>query len=218
VNSEELLDAAAQAEINRRCRDAAIHEVRGGLQALYSSLELLARAAKTGAGDAALAERAIGIARRAMANFEPSMVHAIEALTTHREAAVRVDVGEVAQEVLRFLRTDIANKQLVAEISLAAEEHIQARRDTVRLWLLGIIVSCIDAAVPGSPLAVAVAAGEAGVEISVRTRPAAALNGEAVVLAAARAWILAAGGRFDLSTLSGDGVADQEIRVYHPKP
>jgi hypothetical protein len=219
VNSDELLEAAAQSLINRRCREAAIHEVRGGLQALYSSLELLARAAKTSAGDVPLADRAIGIAKRAMANFEPAVLHAVEALTTYREAEVRVNVGEVAQEVLRFLRTDIANKQLVAQTAIAADAVIHGRRDTVRLWILGILVTSIDAAIPGATLALEVARLDQGVEIRVRTRPGAAMRGDGVVLAAASGWSAARGGRLDLEALparDGAGVAEQEIRVYHP--
>ncbi len=216
MKSEELLDAAAQSLINRRCREAAIHEVRGGLQALYSSFELLSRAAKSAARDEALAERAIGIAKRALGNFEPSMLRAIEALTTHRERAGRVNVGEVTQEVLRFLRTDIANKQLVIETAIAADAEVHDRRDAVRLWLLGIIVFSIDAATAGSPLAVAVERISGGVQIRVRTRPVTPLRVEAVVLAAARAWAEATGGGLELYT-PGDaaGVADQEVRVYH---
>jgi len=216
VNPDELLDAAAQSLINRRCRDATLHEVRGGLQALYSSLELLSRAAKSGAGDAALAERAIGIARRAMANFEPSMLRAIEALTTHREAEVRVNVGEIAGEVLRFLRNDIANKQLVVATAIAADAELRGRRDAVRLWILGVIVTSVDSSTPGGTLAVEVARVANGIEIKVRTRPVAALRGDDVVLAAARAWTEAAGGRFELATLPGTGDAEQEIRISHP--
>jgi hypothetical protein len=216
VKSDELLDAAAQSLINRRCREAAIHEVRGGLQALYSALELLARAAKSTAGDGALAERAIGIARRAMANFEPAMLRAIEALTTHTEAEGRVNVGEIAQEVLRFLRSDIANKQLLTQGTIDTDAHLLGRRDTVRLWLLGIIVTCIDAAAPGGPFAVEVAVVEHGIEIKVRTRPSVALTGDSPVLAAARAWTERQGGRFEMVTLPGVAVAEQEIRVYHP--
>jgi hypothetical protein len=216
VNPDELLDAAAQSLINRRCRDAALHEVRGGLQALYSSLELLSRAAKSAAGDAALAERAIGIARRAMANFEPSMLHTIEALTTHREAEARVNVGEITREVLRFLRTDIANKLLVVDTAIAGDAELCGRRDTVRLWILGIIVKSIDASTPGGPLAVEIARVASGIDLKVRTRPAVALRGDDVVLAAARAWAEAAGGRFELSTLPGADAAEQEIRIFHP--
>ncbi len=216
MKSDELLDAAAQSLINRRCREAAIHEVRGGLQGLYSALELLARAAKNTAGDGALAERAIGIARRAMANFEPSMLRAIEALTTHAEAEGRVNVGEIAQEVLRFLRSDIANKQLVTQGTIVSDAHVQGRRDTVRLWLLGILVTCIDAAAPNGPLTVEVAVVEHGVEIKVRTRPGTALRDDSPVLAAARAWAERQGGRYELVTLAGAAVAEQEIRIYHP--
>jgi len=216
VNPEEMLEAAAQSWINRRCRDAALHEVRGGLQALYSSLELLSRAAKSAAGDAALTERAIGIARRAMANFEPSMLRAIEALTTHREAEVCVNVGEVAQEILRFLRTDIANKQLVLATAIAADAQWRGRRDAVRLWILGLIVTSLDAATPGGPLAVEIARGANGGELKVKIRPGVVMRADDLVLAAARAWTEAGGGRFELLTLSNGGVAEQEIRVSHP--
>jgi hypothetical protein len=219
VNSEEWLEAAAQSVINRRCREAAIHEVRGGLQALYSSLELLARAAKSAAGADALAERAIAIAKRAMANFEPAMLHVVEALTTHREAEVRVNVGDVVQEVLRFLRNDIANRQLSIETTIAADAEIPGRRDTWRLWMLGLLVTSVDASRPGARLAVAVTRLEQETEIRFRSRPSELLRSDAVVIAAARAWANSEGGRLELLTPGDavDGVAEQEIRVYHPR-
>jgi hypothetical protein len=42
------------------------------------------------------------------------------------------------------------------------------------------------------------------------------MRADDLVLAAARAWTEAGGGRFELLTLSNGGVAEQEIRVSHP--
>ena len=45
LQAGDVLDAAVQTLINERCRRAYMHDMRGGLQAIYSSLELLARSA-----------------------------------------------------------------------------------------------------------------------------------------------------------------------------
>jgi len=54
LQAGDVLDAAVQTLINERCRRAYMHDMRGGLQAIYSSLELLARSAKHAAQNPAL--------------------------------------------------------------------------------------------------------------------------------------------------------------------
>src|ERR1700723_1495399 len=69
----DVLDAAVRTLINERCRQAYVHDMRGDLQAIYSSFELLARSAKHGAANAVLIENASSIAKRAMAHHEQAL-------------------------------------------------------------------------------------------------------------------------------------------------
>src|ERR1700737_5570393 len=86
----DVLDAAVQTLINERCHRAYIHDMRGGLQAVYSSLEVLARSAKHGTPNTVLIENASSIAKRAMANHEQALVDIVNQ-GTRRDGAPRAD-------------------------------------------------------------------------------------------------------------------------------
>jgi signal transduction histidine kinase len=223
LSPPELIEAAALYLINRRCREAYLHEVRGGLHALYSALELLSRSANAGPGAAAMAERATTIARRAMSNYEPLVLKTVEALTAAHETETEVDLGTLTQEVLRFLRTDITNKRLDLRADIADSVHVRACRETARLWILGLLLTCVDGTPPGQPLEVSVTRedGRARLSLASGMRRAAiadwqavtaapAYRADAVILVMARRWAESLGGRLEL------GVAGDEIRVYYP--
>jgi intracellular sulfur oxidation DsrE/DsrF family protein len=221
----ELLEAAALYLVNRRCREAYLHEVRGGLHALYSALELLSRSASAGQGTAAMAERATTIARRAMSNYEPLVLKTIESLTAGHETETEVEFGTLTDEALRFLRTDIANKRLELRAAIDAGVRVRACRETARLWILGLLLTSVDGAPPGGPLDVTVAHDKAlgRLVIAAGTRSEASREAEsvaaapgsadAVILIAARRWAESLGGRLELTRM---GVAHEEIRVYYP--
>jgi len=222
----ELLEAAAMHLINSRCREAYLHDVRGGLHALYSALELLSRSANLGSGDTAMTERATSIARRAMSNYEPLVLRTVASLTAGHETDTEVDLGTLAEEVLRFLRTDIANKQLELRTAIEANVRVHVCRETARLWILGLLLTSVDSSQAGQPLAVSVARDNehARLVIACGTRrdaipdwqsvPAALpYRADAVILAMARRWAESRGGRLELAP---EGVAGEEIRAYYP--
>jgi len=221
----ELIEAAALYSINRRCREAYLHEVRGGLHALYSALELLSRSASAAQGNPSMAERATMIARRAMSNYEPLVLKTIESLTVGHETETEIDLGTLTDEALRFLRTDVANKRLELRVAIDPGVHVRACRETARLWILGLLLRSVDGAPPGGPLEVTVApknalarlviASSTRSEASREAEPVDAVPGsaDALILVAARRWAESLGGRLELTSM---GVAQEEIRVYYP--
>ena len=64
VSFTQVLDAAAYALIGERCQQAYIHDIRGGLQAINSAVELLARSVKSPAQNGALLEKASALGHR----------------------------------------------------------------------------------------------------------------------------------------------------------
>jgi len=218
VSTPELLEAAALCVINRRCREAYLHDVRGGLHALYSALELLARSAQIRDGDGTMAERATAIARRAMSNYEPLVLNTVESLTAGHDAEglSDVDLGALTQEVSRFLRADIANKRLDVRLDIETDVRVRARRETARSWLLGLLLTSVDGSPPDQPLTVSLRR-EAGLArlVIAAAAPAAAPGDrpDALILAMAARWADSHGGRVEFAPA---GVAGEEIRVYYP--
>jgi hypothetical protein len=139
ISLSDALDAAAYALVGERCRHAHLHDIRGELQTLQSSLELLARSAKTPADNIALADKATALARRALANHEKALVEFVNQTTPHDEAAVAVDVRDMVNSALRSLRNDAANKSITFKVESAADLRIVAQPYRSRLLIMVLI-------------------------------------------------------------------------------
>ncbi len=216
----ELLEAAALWLINRRSREAYLHEVRGGLHALYSALELLSRSAQLRGGDTAMAERAASIARRAMSNYEPVVLNIVESLTHQSDGGTltEVDLGTLTQEVIRFLRADIANKRLELRMTVEQDVRVRACRETARSWILGLLLTSVDGSPADQPLAITLRREDAQALLVIAsnlqdTGQAAPQRADALIRAMAARWAESQGGRVEFGPA---GVAGDEIRVYYP--
>jgi hypothetical protein len=102
----DVFDAALQALVNDRCRSAYVHDMRGGLQAVYSSFELLVRSAKQGSVSETLIDNAFALAKRAIASNERIMLEIVNQLTVSEDEPVVIDVVNLIEEVQRFSRND----------------------------------------------------------------------------------------------------------------
>jgi len=118
VSFTQVLDAAAYALIGERCQQAYIHDIRGGLQAINSAVELLARSVKSPAQNGALLEKASALAHRAMATHEQTVIDIVQGMAPIDEPACTVDLGEVVHEVLHFLRNDAFAKSISFRLAL----------------------------------------------------------------------------------------------------
>ena len=128
--------------------------MRGGLQAVYSVVELLSRAAMRGGADPARVDHMTGLAKRAMANQEESLLAIISQLTLAAENPSEFDVANLLTEVQQFLRNDTANKEIRLEIHAGPGLMVVAPRARLRCLFTGLIVLSIDVLPAGSLLRV----------------------------------------------------------------
>ncbi len=100
---DDVFDAALLTLINDRCRHAYVHDIRGRLQAVYSSFELLAKFARQGAVNGTLIDNASALAKRALASHERVVLEIVNQLTVPEDEPVVVNVANLIDEIQRFL-------------------------------------------------------------------------------------------------------------------
>jgi len=220
----DALDAAAYALVGERCRHAHIHDIRGELQTLQSSLELLARSARNPGENIALAEKATALARRALANHEKSLVDFVNQTTPHEEAAVAVDVRDMVNRALVILRNDAANKSITFKVESAVDLRILAQPRRSRLLILGLLAMTIDELSAGSVVNVLLSREDSQIVIEIQSdvicpairAPEDLWKGAAgevppfdLLLAVTSRWAGANGGRVDQ--------VPRALRIYYPR-
>jgi hypothetical protein len=151
-----ILEAAVHDRIGALCRQAYVHELRGGLQAIHSSMELMARAAGV-PENPSLARKASEFAKRAIATHEGAIVRVLDEILAqqHDDGPQPVDLGALARDCGNFLQNPAAARGV--RLLLEAEEGliIQARRQKLRTSILGVILSALRGLTDGSTLRVA---------------------------------------------------------------
>jgi signal transduction histidine kinase len=228
IPSIDLLEAAAYALVGERCRQSYLHDIRGGLQSLHTAVELLVRAAMSTGENPALAEKATAIARRAVQNHEKSLAELLDQLTPSKETAATVNVGEVVSEVLRFIINEASGKSISFRFEPAPEVLVVAQPRKLRLLILGLSSSLIDAAAPRAVIDVAVARENRDAMIEFRSSvPCPALrspedlwhSGGAMsspyelLLVLTQSWASTNGGRLERPT---DAHLPHALRIYYP--
>jgi hypothetical protein len=156
LSTIDVLEAAAHALVSERSRPSYLHDIRGELQALHAAVELLTRAAKSPQGNAVLAEKAAMLAKRAVLNHEKWLAEFLDELTPQHEAATRVNVGELLEEVLRFVRNDAVNKSVTFRCELARDIVVLAPAYKFRMLVLGLCSTLADGLAPGSVIDITV--------------------------------------------------------------
>ena len=228
LDEDQILDAAVSTFVNGRCRHAYLHDLRGGLQALSGAFELLVRLERTGKSDPVLVDRASAIARSALANHESAIVEMLKQVVVVPEAEIAgtVDFGELIDEMLQFLRNDIACKQIRLSVDRCDEMEVLAHKHQLRVLLLGLLTLHIDDCPTGAELIVRLERAEglavfavssiAGPHPDSSDAPPSwkAIYPEQVVLECASKWLSRHGGRMEL--IRAEHSARSECRVYYP--
>lgn len=215
-----MLDAAVHTIVTERCQRSYLHDIRGGLQAISGAFELLARLAKSGVNDPGLVERASTIAKRAVANHESAILEMVHQITSEDDAVASVELGELLEDTVRFLRNDIASKQLKLSLNRSGEFVLQVQKRKLRLILLGLIAQCIDDSPGGGNLSLRLdrSDGHARLEmnsaVTHQTADCSAKSRE-LVLDMARQWLGAHGGRLELHN---EILGQSELKIYYPLP
>jgi len=223
----DVFDAALQTLINDRCRTAYVHDIRGGLQAVYSAFELLARSAKQGAASGTLIDKASALVKRAMANHEHLIFEIVNQLTVPEDEPALVNVTNLIHDVLRFLRNEASSRDIRISVTGGKDMQVSATLK-LRTLLLGLLTLYIDGLPAGAELLINVSrAGEdacvellsdvslgeiRSVEALSRDQPS-VVQPRDVILGGARYWLQQHGGRF---VLQPGAKLHDALRIYYP--
>jgi signal transduction histidine kinase len=227
ITTRDMLEAAAFALVSERCRASYVHDIRGGLHALYGGVELLSRAAKN-PDNGILADKAAGLARSALAKHEKSLIDLVDQLSPRQEAAVPVNVGELVGEILRFIRNDVANKSVTFRLQTERDIVVLAEAHKIRLLLLGLSITLTDGLDPGTVIDVSVTRSshyaliEFASFVSSPTVPelkdiwgstGPVASARELLLSLSQAWASDNGGRLELT---GEPTRSTGVRLYYP--
>lgn len=140
---EQVLRLVLQGMLNEQFAGAYLHDMRGGLQAMRNSIELLTRSAR-GIGDPAAVDRAAELAKRALAGHERTLSGVIDDMVVRDEPPASVDVAALLREVLVFLQNAIAAKELIPCDPPASSLYVTGERKKLHLCLMALISNVID--------------------------------------------------------------------------
>ncbi len=225
---DDVFDAALLTWINDRCRHAYVHDIRGRLQAVYSSFELLARSAKQGPVDGTLIENASALAKRALASHERVVFEIVNQLTVPEHEPAVVNVANLIDEIQQFLRNDTASREVRIAVNGDKNVRVSAAVNKLRTLLLALFALSIDALPPGAELQIHIsrvredACVELRSELSFGKIPSAAalLRDQAgvvqprdLILASAQRWLQKHGGGI---VVDRGATLHNVLRIYHP--
>lgn len=226
---DDVLYGAVRALINERCRRAYIHDVRGSLQAINTSFEALARAAKsTLQNNASLIDRASSLARRALEQHERELTDIVDQVADSESAAEVVNVPQLVQQSIQLLRNDARTKGITLRLSGCDDVRVLSQKNKLRSLVLALLLIGIDAPAPGAELQLDLSRSESFALLELRSdmtytavrdahellcQGPISLQPQELVLTFARHWITANGGRMELpSSAAGQSV----LRIYYP--
>ena len=132
------------ARINERCALAYQHDVRGTLQAVYSTVELLKRSLAAQAPDPARIKKVSELASSALQRHEESTLAMLDTLTLHHLPPTALDLGALAGAVGRFLRSEAASRQISIAVHESSGVTITVAANTFRNLLTGLLLLTID--------------------------------------------------------------------------
>jgi len=224
----DVFTTAARAAINERCASAYLHDVRGTMQALFSAFELLGRSARLGAANPARVEKAWDLARRAMSNHEKSTLDVLQMLTLQPNPPAAVDLAELVNEVVHFLRNEAASKYVTVAASASPEVRISVERAKLQTLLVGLMTAAIEETPAGAELRLAVGrqGGDAVITLGshggfanlrssdeLLAGPLGALRPRELTLLFARHFLADGGGRLEID---GSAFPVGSLTLHHP--
>lgn len=225
---DDVFDAALLTLINDRCRHAYVHDIRGRLQAVYSSFELLAKFARQGAVNGTLIDNASALAKRALASHERVVLEIVNQLTVPEDEPVVVNVANLIDEIQQFLRNDAASRDVRISVSGDKNVQVSAAPGKLRTLLLALLAFCIDALPAGAELQIDISRVRQDACVELRSelpfgeiRSAAALLRDQagvvqprdLILVSAQHWLQKHGGGI---VVDRGATLHNVLRIYHP--
>ena len=225
---DDVFDAALLTLINDRCRHAYLHDIRGRLQAVYSSFELLARSARQGAANGTLIDNASALAKRALASHERVVLEIVDQLTVPEHEPVVVNVANLIDEIQQFLRNDTASRDVRIVVSGDKNVRVSAALNKLRTLLLALFALSIDALPTGAELQIDISRVREDTCVELRSElsfgeirgAAALLRDQAgvvqprdLILVSAQHWLQKHGGGI---VVDRGTTLHNVLRIYHP--
>jgi hypothetical protein len=115
-------------------------------------------------------DRAGDLSRRAVSTYENSVAGILDDLLLPVDAPGTVELGDLLQENVRFLRNDAAAKEIAIRFSRASDAAVQVPRRKLRLPILGLLTALIDRLPPGEEIQVTLDRTEAGAVIGISAK------------------------------------------------
>lgn len=152
----ELQEFALRTIVARRCQRAYLHDLRGGLQAMTTSFELLTRVATTSPFKPELFAKSTQYFKRAGDAHERLLEKSLEDICGFSDESASVDLHTIAADVGKFLQNDALARDIRLTMSGATAVPVAANRANLRLILLSMLTQGIDQSVSGSTLTLCV--------------------------------------------------------------
>jgi len=149
---DQVLRLTLQGMLAEQFRATHLHDMRGGLQAIRNSLELMTRASKASGDGTAAVDRATELAKRALAGHERTLETVLDHLVLIDEEPTSVDVAALLAEVLAFLQNAIVSKGLSPAVPQTGRIRAIGEPRKLRLCMLALISNAIDYLPAGSAL------------------------------------------------------------------
>jgi hypothetical protein len=223
----DVLEAAVYAIVTERYRRSYLHDIHGDLQGLYGGVELLVRAADGRVTNASLADKASALVKRALQNHEKMLIDLVNQVAPTSETPIAVNMGDLAADVLRFVKSDFASKSVTFRFESAPDVVVLAQAGRLRTLILGLCAAAADELAPDSVVELGVTRSDSHALLefrSMKSYRAFAANSEdawragseascpELVLALTRRWMSAIGGRVELTE---DGLPST-LRIFYP--
>ena len=164
----ELQELALRAIVAQRCQRAYLHDLRGGLQAIASSVELLSRAATAKPINSELVEKSTTFFKRASAEHERTLGRSLDDICGSSEERLALELRGLLQELVSFLQNDAVSKDVKLDLLTDDVVTVEAHRANVRLVVLSLLTQGIDQSAPGMAIAL---------RLSASPRPTLDING-----------------------------------------
>jgi hypothetical protein len=167
----DLAEAALHALVTKRCQRAYAHELRNGLQGIYTGFDVLSRMLEGKTSAKLPSDKASSMVRKSIVNHEHSMEQSIQHLALQDDAASPLHVDEMLNSLTSFLSNDASSRQIELHAQ-SASLILQARPSKFRLVLLALTTKGMDAMPEGGEMTIRAAnEGEAIViELSMKRR------------------------------------------------
>lgn len=156
IDDERMQELALRNVVAHRCRRAYLHEIRGGIQPIASSFELLHRAANAAPFNQALAAKASEFFRRAVDTHERVVEETLGDICGDVVQRAPVDLENFTAQALRFLQNDAAARQVSLQPAVTEPVVVQTSGPDLRLLLFALLTHAIDHAAPGESIRVSV--------------------------------------------------------------